>query len=463
MHASRSLRPLKPMVFSHRFFRFFCLAVPLILIAGRPGALAQSCAVDRQAVFYLRQPVQGDFSVWDGAYAAGQADQGFLDVLPMAQSHYFAVGRSSAMPGQQSYFLGILDARGRMIKRSELNVSGLASLVKILPRDRGYVLLGQIRREDSASGHAQIWLGFLDEAGVLQNQVRLEEDKSDAAPADMLAAQNGGFILAARLAPDKAAPYSQIYVLSKEGNVLIKRSYRPGPGNRIARLAYVQENKILAAGSMAREDGNNAGWAMMMNQSGQILWDRVYGEGLDGTLAAGAALPSGDILLAGDMREEGRKPRSGWVLSIDAQGGDILWDRRLRGRDDLKAAALIADQTQASVIYNAASAQGDAGADYARVVSLNAQGVKIGDETYQSGSGARVAHAFLKSNGERVMAGETDRTARVAVAGPPAPGKTALPDMSLQSKEGWIMAAQKLPTDKAGLCNAAALAESMRP
>ena len=76
----------------------------------------------------------------------------------------------------------------------------------------------------------------------------------------------------------------------------------------------------------SRGPGGMDAWAFAVDSSGEILWDRIYGE--EGTEIAFGIAATNDhgFVLAGSTTPAGSEQADAWVFKIDAQGGEV-WSR----------------------------------------------------------------------------------------------------------------------------------------
>lgn len=88
--------------------------------------------------------------------------------------------------------------------------------------------------------------------------------------------------------------------------------------------------------------GNSDAWLIMVDQDGEILWDKAIGtEGWDGTFNIIGQLSSGNIVLSAFSNENasGLKTENSygqedlWLVCINPENGEFIWDKTVGGSD----------------------------------------------------------------------------------------------------------------------------------
>lgn len=171
-------------------------------------------------------------------------------------------------------------------------------------------------------------------------------------------------------------------------------------------------------GDVSNQFGAGDFWVVRLNSLGQVLWERSYG-GTDGDWASTVSEgPNGDLLVAGvtassdlDIIGFHGGGTDIWAIMLNASG-DLLWQRALGGTGfDLGACSLF-DDTGIYVAGRTASDDGDVtsafGSDDAWLVSLSQQG----DILWQASFGGSGNESFRgigrNADGGLILTGSTN-------------------------------------------------------
>ena len=95
------------------------------------------------------------------------------------------------------------------------------------------------------------------------------------------------------------------------------------------------------AGTIApREGSGSAAWVVRVNETGDEIWNRTFGDIGDNTANALTVLPGGDVVVVGSTESSGAGMADIWVIRLDESGGEV-WNRTFGSPDDDSGRAVI--------------------------------------------------------------------------------------------------------------------------
>jgi hypothetical protein len=126
-------------------------------------------------------------------------------------------------------------------------------------------------------------------------------------------------------------------------------------------VAARQDGGLAVAGSTySRGAGGSDAWVLRLAADGRPLWDETFGGPGEDEASAVAAMPDGGLAVAGSTYSKGAGELDAWVLRLAADGR-LLWDRTLggEGRDRAQDAAALPDGDLAVAGSTASKGAGD--------------------------------------------------------------------------------------------------------
>lgn len=262
--------------------------------------------------------------------------------------------------------------------------------------DGGHIMAAIINSSDG-SEHGDVWLIKIDSSGAISWERSLGGSASDI-PQMLLQVNDGGYLLGAvsnsadgDVGSNNGSSDWWIVRLNSEGNIIwessLGGSLQENPG------AAIQEgNEFIIAGSTSSSDGDVGNktstsrdlWMVRMNDSGEILWEKTFGDDIldEGAVDIYGTSDNG-YLVAGDASQDI------WLVKFDTDF-NLIWDKRFGGSqlDYLSSTAL----TENGIILavTTASSDGDItdnfGASDIWLVEVNEEGEILWESSY-GGSG----------------------------------------------------------------------------
>lgn len=253
--------------------------------------------------------------------------------------------------------------------------------------------------------------------------------------------KDGGFIAAGSswspTGPDKTSPLygrgdAWIVKVDGDGNKIWERSYGgTGLDEAGSILQMVDGGYLVSGASDSPADGNKSlpgfggfdGWILRLDDSGQKMWERVFGTTNHDGLVLIGELPDGAFLLSGYASSPpgGNKtsPSFGgsdaWVVSIDANGNKV-WEKTFGGTDSdgLYAGRKMADGGYILAGYSQSPVSGNktspkVGGNDMWLVRVDSSGNKLWERSIGGGNpyGSSIFDVALTPDGGFIAVGET--------------------------------------------------------
>ncbi len=418
--------------------KYFPIIAAVISLFASGAAAAvdrpRNCLVEPELIFQLAKPEYGAYNVWDAVHGEMDMDENFVSGVVLESGNVVVAAEISAF-GKPDKTLKIIefDQRGRMVWEAAHTIAGLSGVKKILPASGGFMVAGILRGQNA-------WLGFFDAAGKLKNQKTIAADDGAALqPEDIIPMLDGkGYILAAAIGKGDVY-HGAIYHIDSTGNVTDRHAYMPGLDNRILGLSPVGADAYMASGYLRGDDGRLTGWLLKLNPDGSLVWQRQYPRGAAAQINKAVSFTEGSVLAAGQTKPLGGGTAAAWVMMIDDNNGNVIWQRYYKdGMDQSAKDVLVNNEGLASVmIGNTKPAKAEASEDnqdFIRLLTINPRGILTISDEYFNGTGAQGAQMIGGRAGERVMLGRTDIVYKIE----PKPGEAI--ETLKHSWEGLVVA-----------------------
>jgi hypothetical protein len=170
-------------------------------------------------------------------------------------------------------------------------------------------------------------------------------------------------------------------------------------------------------GNVVGQKGGEDYWALKLDNTGNIVWKRVYGGSNDDRCYAAIPTSDGGYILAGTSNSASGDVTNNkgafdmWVVKLNATGG-ITWRRNFGGPDDDAAYSIDELATGGYVIAGESKSQtGDVngnrgGYDYS-IIRISATGNLVWKQSYGGSSDESAKSIQQCSDGSFIVAGET--------------------------------------------------------
>jgi len=276
----------------------------------------------------LRLDAGGD-PVWQAAFGGSGSDVAYA-VRVTADGGFVLCGytSSSTAGGDVRAWVFRLDAGGGLVWQKAYG-PGVAYDVRPMP-DGGFVVVGATTAFGAAGLDA--WVLRLDAQGNILWQRRYGGGGSDVGYS-VRVTSDGGFVVAGFTTSFGAGSYDAwVLRLDASGNVLWQRAYGGGLQDWADSVDLTPDGGFVVAGyTESLGAGQNDVWVLKLDASGNVQWTATYGDTADDYAYAVQALPDGGFVVAGYTTSFGAVYLGDfWVLRLGSDG-TIVWQKRYGG------------------------------------------------------------------------------------------------------------------------------------
>jgi len=230
-------------------------------------------------------------------------------------------------PNGSDVLLVKTDAKGRLQWQKRFDGAGFMDEGCCVRQtsDGGYVVAGSRRAAPFGAVAADCWLLKTDASGALEWEM-----VHGGAGEDSLACVvevPGGYVAVGQGGLEAAS----LMLVDTTGHLVFERLYGGLLTDRVRSVARTSGGGFVLAGCHGGipADPEPRVWVLETNASGDVLWERTYGQGDAWSVQP---TPEGGFVLAGETLADGGD-RELLVLEIDAAGNE-LWRRTFGGGDD---------------------------------------------------------------------------------------------------------------------------------
>jgi hypothetical protein len=188
-----------------------------------------------------------------------------------------------------------------------------------------------------------------------------------------------------------------------EAQVVWQKTYGGFEDDR-AFYAIASSRGYLVIGS-AKSGSENAtlGWAIQIDQEGNVIWNKTYVQGLGTELRYGLKLTDG-YLLVGNQYLEGNDI-NGFVIKINDEG-TILWNRTIGGNNTNKLFSAI--QSTDGFVLIGLTYPSKSNNSIAWIVKIDLNGNILWNNEYLTGTNSAIRQGILAPDGNYIIAGYTE-------------------------------------------------------
>lgn len=425
-----------------RFYLLFLMAIGLAL-TPMSALQAQQCDGVYQTITDLRQPAIGAFNQWSALYGDMATIEEFTDLVTTESGTAFVLGtrRNFRSDDADVVFLE-LDTRGRIQMEKNHVIEGLQSLTALVPFKDGWFIAGNKRDKDR---NLSAWIAALDADGNVIKQDIISRKNADMTVEDMIVTIEGDGLALAMYVREKsleANRFFSLYRVSPDLRVKSQQSLMSGMNSRVRSLTIEDGQFYVGVGHIITVAQQHAGWVIKMNKDGSIVWQRQYARGAASVFRGVNDYLQRHLLVIGDSNPMDDGNKAGWIMMLDSSNGDILWqrfyrtDRHVFGRDvssyqDGPIVALFDMQTPADI----------QGAPYTRLLTLSPRGFAMEDSSFFNSKGTSANSLSLSPTRQPVIAGSSIIEYEVEPETINGDQDTTPEPSFVRSREGWALSA----------------------
>lgn len=191
-------------------------------------------------------------------------------------------------------------------------------------------------------------------------------------------------------------------MLNQEGNAVWNKTFLVGSGTEIRSVLNLT-NGFLLVGNEFLSSGEMSGFVAKIDEQGNLIWNKIIGG--NGTDEFYSAFASSDgFVLLGLSSQNGGAQSQAWIVKIDTNG-NILWDKTYSPASDSVAKAGVQASDGNYVISGYADPRGPSDFSFL-LMKIDPEGNVVWNQTYGE-KGSQEATAITEASDGYVMVGNT--------------------------------------------------------
>ncbi len=177
-----------------------------------------------------------------------------------------------------------------------------------------------------------------------------------------------------------------------------------GDDDRAYSALQVGDGFLVVGSSESNETGVTVGWALRIDQDGNVIWNQTFLEGSGTELRVALNLTDGFLLVGNEFLPSGDE--NGYVAKINSQGA-LMWQTPIIGGEDVNKvfSAIATPDGFALFGLTFSNSNGDSAA---WVVKLDANGNVVWNKTYGNATDTAATTGALAPDGNYMVAGYTN-------------------------------------------------------
>jgi len=298
--------------------------------------------------------------LWEKTYGDSAADE--ATALAELKSGGFIVSGAKTINGKADAWLLRLDDRGELLWEKNYGGKEFDKAESfVVTVDGDFVVCGGTRSQ--GAGLLDAWIFRVDSTGNLLWEKTFGGEKFDRINS-IITMPEGGFAVCGQTSSSGAGSVDfWLMRLDSQGQVLWEKTFggaKPDWGEKVIRttdggFAFCGETQSQGAGEWDV-------WVLRLNNTGEILWDKIFGGAKNDWANAIVQTSDGGFLLCGITASKGLDEDEAWVLRLDAEG-NLLWDKPMGGAQHENTYAITATSAGEYVFAGATSSKGAGGKD----------------------------------------------------------------------------------------------------
>jgi hypothetical protein len=289
--------------------------------------------------FWLEKTDSAGNMQWNKTYGGTRNDEAY-SVVQTSDGGYALAGRTASFSvGASDFWLVKTDASGNMMWNKTYGGTGYDSVSSVVQTSDGYALAGQTG--SFGAGFADFWLVKTDASGNMMWNKTYGGTADDLAPS-MIQTADGGYALAGTTA-SFGSGYTDAWLVKTDasGNMMWNKTYGETGGDGAYSIVQTTDGGYALAGVTYSFGAGNADfWLVKTDGYGNTQWNQTYG-GTDYEYANSVAQTAdGGYVLAGTTTSLSANVTSFWLVKTDGYG-NTQWNQTYGETGDNEASSMV--------------------------------------------------------------------------------------------------------------------------
>jgi uncharacterized delta-60 repeat protein len=309
---------------------------------------------------------------------------------------------SSSGAGFVDFWISKLNANGEVVWQKTYGGINDDIAYSIQQTSDGFIVAGMSSSFGNLFG--DIWVLKLNANGDVDWQKTYGGSGSNSARC--IQQISDGFIVAGETSSSGAGNADfWILKLNSSGNPVWQKTYGGSGVDKIHSIQHTSDGFIVAGETDSFGAGNADFWVLKLDSSGNVLWQKTYGESGYDIANFIQQTSDGGFIVAGETSSFGAGNADFWVLKLDSSG-NVLWQKTYGGVNNDITPSIQETLDGGFIVAGETSSFGAGNADF-WVLKLDSAGVIQWEKTY-GGSLSSSANLIRQASDEGyILAGET--------------------------------------------------------
>jgi hypothetical protein len=421
-----------------------CLAAfhvsPIYAQEAKEESKLDPCAMVSEEIIPLRLPNFDQVAMWKKTSGLKGIERPRA-LLPVIDGGQIAIGTSVAYDEKTGLSAPKIqmvrtDRGGKVRIEKWLSVKDLKSVSDAALLKNKIVVMSHLGSENEDI----IGLNFLNGIGEEKGAVTISDSALRLIPKSIMSVEGGVHMVIAAQAISRKSPsdsYSVLIWVDKDGRKVTQKEYLPGVMNRPEYVGRLENGEIVMTGRVRSEKGNDAGWILRLSPKGEIIYQRPYSRGGDSVIRRALSTGKGSMIVVGDALPSLSGEKAAWIMKLTREG-EPVWQKYLTGKYSFGAVDIVGLNEGRINVLLSGKPSTEGGRQFARIVTLSADGVLMGDESFIEGSNA-IPVRMVVQEGKRYLLGLAE-TGFSKIDAPE--------ELRLIAYDTWLMGLPELPLYK---------------
>lgn len=277
---------------------------------------------------HKRNPVKKDEPVitWTRAFGSNQIEQGQSVALTSDGGYLIAGYTQNMTPGSADFCLLATDAKGDSLwSRVWGNSAEDIGMSIVADGSGGYLLVGMT--ESEATGIDEIYMARIDGAGGTVWEKTLSPGERQWAMS-VAKTNDSGFVLAGGLYTSDPHHRSWAYLvrINSQGDTLWTRKYAKASAEVATSVISVRDGGYVLAGASSNGYNRYDGYLVKTDAIGDTVWTRTFGGAEEDIVNSVTETVDGSYVAVGHTVSSGAGSKDIWVVKFSSTG-ELIWER----------------------------------------------------------------------------------------------------------------------------------------
>jgi hypothetical protein len=283
--------------------------------------------------------------IWEKTFGGIGDDRAFC-VVKSGDGGFLVVGSSTSFDSGKTFaWIVRIDQDGNMLWNRTYEERGGSEFRSAIRTDDGFVLVGNVF---SSSGDEDGWIVRIDEKGNVMWNVTLEGEKTYKL-FSATTVSDGFILVGVTYSMGRNDSDAWAVKIDVSGRVLWNKTYGGNGDNAFRAVVATDKNEYVCAGyTNSLGNGNYDVWLVKMDENGTLLWSRINGD-VGSDMGYALTVARDGYFIAGETHSFGNGDAKAFVVKTDLSG-KLLWQRAYGGQQFDSIDSIIPSSSEGYVV-----------------------------------------------------------------------------------------------------------------